>query len=73
MNLSPLQIFIAVGIFFALSFVLIKLTYSYFKNKSGAKAWKIDGSRTGYFRITLLVSLLLTAVVMLVLKNTILS
>lgn len=70
---SKYQIFIAIGIFLVLSFVLIKLTYKYFKNKSGAKAWKIDGSRSGYFRITLLVSLLLTAMLMLILKNTVLT
>ncbi len=70
---SKYQIFIAIGIFLSLSFAIVKLTYRHFRNKSSEKEWKIGGLKTGYFRLTLLVSLLLTGVLMLILRNTILS
>ena len=73
MELFKYKIFIAIGIFLVLSFALVKLTYKYFRNQSSVKAWKIGGLRAGYFRITLLVSLLLTGVLMLILKNTFLT
>ena len=73
MELFKYKIFIAIGIFLILSFTLVKLTYRHFRNKSSEKEWKIGGVRTGYFRLTLLVSLLLTGVLMLILKNTFLT
>lgn len=73
MELSKYQIFIAIGLFVVLSFVIIKLSYQHFKNKSSAKEWKIGGGRSGYFRLTLLVSVLLTGLIMLILSNTILN
>ena len=73
MNLTTPQILLAIGIFLTLSFTIIKLTRKYAEKTTGSKTWKIGGGKTGYYKGTLLVCVLLTAVLMLILKNTILN
>lgn len=73
MNLSTFQIFMAIGIFVIITFILIKFTYNRYEKEYGGKTWKLDGSRTGYFRVLGLLSFAITVVLMLILKNTILQ
>ena len=72
MNLSAFQIALTVGLFLLVTFVLVKFTYKRFEKEYGPKTWKIDGSRSSYFRILTLLSITITVVLMLVLKNTVL-
>jgi uncharacterized membrane protein len=72
MDPSTYQIFLAIGIFLFATFVLIKLNYRRYEKEYGRK-WKIDGFRTGYFRVMVLLAFAITVISMLVLKNTILT
>lgn len=72
MDLSTLEIFMTIGIFLQVTFILIKFTYRRFEKEYGAKAWKLDGSRAGYFRVMGLLSITITVVLILILKSTIL-
>jgi uncharacterized membrane protein len=71
MDLSTYQILLAIGIFLFTTFILIKLNYRRYEKEYGRK-WKIDGFRTGYFRVMVLLGFAITVVCMLILKNTIL-
>ena len=73
MNLSAFQIALTVGLFLLVTFALVKFTYKRFEKEYGPKTWKIDGSRSSYFRILTLLSITITVVLMLVLKNTVLT
>ena len=73
MNLSTYQIFIAIAILITAFFILIKFSYKRYEKEYGPKTWKMDGFRTGYFRVLLLLSIVITVVLMLVLNNTILQ
>ena len=71
MDLSPYQIFIAIGIFLLATIMLIKFNYRRYEKEYG-KNWKINGFRSGYFRVMVLLGFAITVILMLILKNTIL-
>ncbi len=71
MELSPYQICIAIGIFLLATIILIRFNYKRYEKEYGKK-WKLDGLRTGYFRVMVLLGFAITVVLMLILKNTIL-
>ena len=71
MELSIYQIFIAIGIFLLATIILIRLNYKRYEKEYGKK-WKLNGFRTGYFRVMVLLGFAITVVLMLILKNTIL-
>ena len=70
MELSLYQIFITVGIFLLATIILIRFNYKHYEKEYGKK-WKLDGFRTGYFRVMVLLSFAITVIMMLILKNTI--
>lgn len=71
MELSPYQVFIAIGIFLLATIILIRFNYKRYENEYGKK-WKLNGFRTGYFRVMVLLGFAITVILMLILKNTIL-
>jgi hypothetical protein len=71
-NITTYQVFIAIGLFLLVTFILIKSSYKRYEKEYGKKTWKLDGSRTGYLRVLVLLSITITIVLMLILKNTIL-
>lgn len=71
MNLSPYQIFIAIGIFLLVTVMLIRFNYSRYEKEYGKK-WSLNGFRSGYFRVMVLIGFAITVIMMFILKNTIL-
>ena len=71
MDLTPYQIFIAIGIFLLATIMLIRFNYRRYEKEYG-KSWKINGFRSGYFRVMVLLGFAITVILMLILKNTIL-
>lgn len=72
MELSLYQIFIAIAIFLSATIMLTRLSYKRCEKEYGKK-WKLNGFRTGYFRVMVLLGFAITVVMMLILKNTILN
>jgi hypothetical protein len=72
MDLSPYQIFIAIGIFLLATIVLIMFNYKRYEKEYGKK-WGSNGFRTGYFRVMVLLGFAITVIMMFILKNTILN
>ena len=68
------QIYItAIAIYILTIFIISRLTSSKIKNETGEKVWRIGGGKSGYWRILVVVSGLITAGVMLVLKYLVFS
>lgn len=72
MQLSGYQIFIAIGIFLLITIILIKMNYKGYQKKFDIKG-KLDGFNTGYIKVMVLLGFAITVILMLILKNTILT
>ena len=62
----------SIWIFVITTFILLKFIYKRFEKEYGAKTWKLEGSRTGNFRVMGFLSFAITLVLMLILKNIVL-
>ena len=51
--------------------ILARFTSNKFKSETGEKTWKLAGGRSAYWRILIIISGLVTAGIMLILKWTI--
>lgn len=58
----------AIIVFIAVTSIIAIFTVKKFKNETGEKVWKLSGGRSAFWRILVLASALITAVIMLVLK-----